>query len=333
VHGYEIQEAENGEQALEQITRHAPDVLLLDVMMPRMDGFEVCRRLKNSNRTASIQVLMVTALSERKERMMGIAAGANDFLNKPIDRQDIILRVRNAMQTRALLHQVEREKQRCERLLESVLPRKVAERMLRGESEIADMHSDATILMAGLTGFSALSDLIGPSQMVLVLNEIIAAFDDLAEQLGLEKVRAGGGTYAVASGLSAETAGHTQAVGHLACKLHEAIVAFNCQYRTCVGLRIGIATGAVLAGVVGRKQFAYELWGEPVDRAREIGTWAAPGTTHVDEATYERLKDVCLFSDSQQCTPPFRDPQSARRLSGMLEGAPVRDLSGECVPA
>src|SRR4051812_21970905 len=82
-HGYEIAEAENGPQALQQVAQRHPDVILLDVMMPGMDGFEVCRHLKQDLHTAPIPVLMVTALSERKERMKGVAAGANDFLNKP----------------------------------------------------------------------------------------------------------------------------------------------------------------------------------------------------------------------------------------------------------
>src|ERR1035438_7846596 len=92
-HGYEIIEAENGEQALQKVEQRPPDVILLDVMMPQMDGFEVCRRLKKDALTAHIPILMVTALSERMERMMGIAAGASDFLSKPVDLQELTLRV------------------------------------------------------------------------------------------------------------------------------------------------------------------------------------------------------------------------------------------------
>src|SRR5580658_2865877 len=104
--GYEIDEAENGLQALEKIAIRPPDVILLDLMMPRMDGFEVCRRLKKDVRTAHIPVLIVTALSERQERLMGIEAGANDFLNKPIDIQDVILRVNNAIYAKHLHDQL-----------------------------------------------------------------------------------------------------------------------------------------------------------------------------------------------------------------------------------
>ena len=92
--GYEIAEAENGLQALEKVAGRPPDVILLDVMMPKMDGFEVCRRLKKDLKTAHIPILLVTALSDRKERLMGIEAGANDFLNKPIDTRTFIATIK-----------------------------------------------------------------------------------------------------------------------------------------------------------------------------------------------------------------------------------------------
>ncbi|MCK4359202.1 MAG: response regulator, partial [Candidatus Cloacimonetes bacterium] len=97
--GFTVFEAENGYQALEKVNDTPPDVIILDVMMPELDGFEVCRRLKDDQKTAPIPILLVTALRERDDRIMGIEAGANDFLSKPIDKQDLTLRVRNAAYT------------------------------------------------------------------------------------------------------------------------------------------------------------------------------------------------------------------------------------------
>src|ERR1700681_3482313 len=86
-HGYEVEEAENGMQALQKIAARPPDVILLDLMMPKMDGFEVCRHLRKYLKTAHIPILMITALSNRGDRLLGLQAGASDFLNKPIDLQ------------------------------------------------------------------------------------------------------------------------------------------------------------------------------------------------------------------------------------------------------
>lgn len=100
--GYQVAEAEDGEQALRQLGTENPDVILLDVMMPGLDGYTVCRRIKEDLATAHLPILIVTALNDREARLEGIGAGANDFLTKPIDRQEVLLRVHNAMYTKRL---------------------------------------------------------------------------------------------------------------------------------------------------------------------------------------------------------------------------------------
>lgn len=106
-HGYAVAEAANGEDALDLARTTQPDVILLDVMMPRLDGFEVCRRLKAAPETSPVPVLIVSSLSARQERLQGIEAGANDFVTKPIDRADLLLRVRNALATKRLYDRME----------------------------------------------------------------------------------------------------------------------------------------------------------------------------------------------------------------------------------
>lgn len=95
--GHRITEADNGEAALTAILREPPDVILLDVMMPKLDGFEVCRRVKGVPATALIPILMITSLTEREYRLKGIECGASDFLTKPVEREEVLLRVRNAV--------------------------------------------------------------------------------------------------------------------------------------------------------------------------------------------------------------------------------------------
>ena len=110
--GHHVTEAEDGQRALEAVADSRPDVVLLDVVMPQLDGFEVCRRIKADPESSSTPVLLVTVLSERKERLAGIEAGANDFLSKPIDSREVVLRVRNSVYTKHLFDQVERNYRR-----------------------------------------------------------------------------------------------------------------------------------------------------------------------------------------------------------------------------
>ena len=309
--GYEIAEAENGMVALEKIAARLPDVILLDVMMPQMDGFEVCRRLKTDSRTAHIPILMVTALSDRKERLMGIAVGANDFLNKPVDIQDVTLRVGNAVYTKHLHDQLQVEQEKSEQLLLNILPNPIAERMKKGETNIADSHSDVTVLLADLVGFTSLSAHIGPEQIVQLLNEIFSAFDLLAEKHGLEKIKTIGDAYMVAGGISFPRPDHAEASAELALNMQEEIKRLNYEYDTSVRLRIGICTGPVVAGVIGRRRFAYDLWGETVNLACRLESTGETGKIQIAESTYERLKQKYQFEPKHRLDGKGRNQLSA----------------------
>jgi adenylate cyclase len=318
VHHYEIDEAEDGQQALEKIAERPPDVILLDVMMPGMDGFEVCRQVKKNPKTASIPVLMVTALSERQERLTGVAAGANDFLNKPVDLQDLTLRVRNAVYAKRLFDQLLAEQKKSDQLLLNVLPAPIAERMKKGEVAIADYHSDVTVLVADLAGFTTLSAHIGPEQVVSLLNEIFCGFDSLVEKHGLEKIKTIGDAYMVAGGLAFPRPEHTHAVGLLALDMMEEIERFNLGYNTSLRLRIGVSSGALIAGVIGRKRFAYDLWGDTVNLACQLESFGEPGTIQVSETTFERLKRTFRFERRETAELKGRGKVLAFKLCGRL---------------
>ncbi len=317
-HGYEVVEAEHGEQALEKVEHRPPDVILLDVMMPRMDGFEVCRRLKKDARTAHIPILIVTALSERMERMMGIAAGASDFLTKPVDLQELTLRVNHAVHTKHLFDQLQAEQARAEHLLLNILPRPIAERMRRGEVNIADQHPDVTVLVADLVGFTTLAAHIGPDQVVYLLNEIFSGFDLLTEKHGLEKIKTIGDAYMVAGGLPLPRPDHAEAIADLALDLMAEIDKFNRAYNTSIQLRIGISTGSVVAGVIGRWKFTYDLWGDTVNLACRLESLGQPSTIQVSGLTYERLKDKYQFNGSRSLDIKGRGTELAHTLCSRL---------------
>jgi adenylate cyclase len=314
--GFTVTEAENGPQALDAIARLVPDAILLDVMMPGMDGFQLCRRFKSAPRTAHVPVLMITALSERKERLMGIEAGANDFLNKPVDIQDCILRVGNAVIAKSLVDQLQAERERSERLLLNTLPASIAERMKRGELNIAEQHSEVTVLLADLVDFTALAAHVNPDEVVSLLNEIFSQFDMLTETHGLEKIKTIGDAYMVAGGLPESKAGHTRAVAQLALEMQEAIREFNRQYGTSIQVRIGICTGPVIAGVIGRKKFAYDIWGDTVNLACRLESSAEPGIIQVCGITFEKLKGAFRFGNSEMCDIKGRGLTLVYRLCG-----------------
>jgi class 3 adenylate cyclase len=233
------------------------------------------------------------------ERMKGIAAGASDFLTKPVDLQELTLRVNHSVHAKQLFDQLQAEQARAEHLLLNILPRPIAERMKQGEVNIAEHHPDVTVLVADLVGFTTLAAHIGPDQVVYLLNEIFSGFDVLAEKHGLEKIKTIGDAYMAAGGLPLPRPDHAEAVAELALDLMAEIEKLNRAYNSSIHLRIGISTGSVVAGVIGRRRFAYDLWGDTVNLACRLESLGEAGSILVSDLTYDRLKDKYRFDGSQ----------------------------------
>ncbi len=169
--GHEVTEAADGTEALQRVSEVAPDVVLLDIGMPGMDGFEVCRRLKADPATASIPVLLVTALSQRDQRLLGIGAGANDYITKPVDRSDLSLRVRNAIRMRQLYLEVEEQYRRLEKL-----------ELLR-DSLVHMIVHDLRSPLAGIRAYLDLLKLDGAGKLDMELTDSIDAARKVAVEM------------------------------------------------------------------------------------------------------------------------------------------------------
>jgi two-component system, sensor histidine kinase and response regulator len=159
--GHQVEEAAEGEETLRVVTAHPPDVILLDVMMPKVDGFEVCRRLKADVHTAPIPILLITALTDRQDRLTGIQAGANDFLTKPIDTQDVLLRVGNALYTKQLYDQLADNYRRLREL-----------EQLRDDLThmiVHDLRTPLTAVLAGMQSVEMAGELSAEQQQCLQL--------------------------------------------------------------------------------------------------------------------------------------------------------------------
>lgn len=169
--GHEVIEAVEGSEALQRVTESAPDVVLLDIGLPGMDGFEVCRRLKAEPATASIPVLLVTALSQRDQRLLGIGAGANDYITKPVDKSDLSLRVRNAIRMRQLYLEVEEQYRRLEKL-----------ELLR-DSLVHMLVHDLRSPLAGIRAYLDLVKLDGAGKLDSELTESIDAARRVAVEM------------------------------------------------------------------------------------------------------------------------------------------------------
>ena len=174
------------------------------------------------------------------------------------------------------------------------------------------------MLVADLVGFTTLTAHIGPDQVVFLLNEIFSGFDVLAEKHGLEKIKTIGDAYMVAGGIPLPRPDHAEAIAELAFDLMAEMEQFNRAYNTSIHLRIGISTGPVVAGVIGRRKFTYDLWGDTVNLACRLESLGQAGSIQVSDLTYERLKDKYRFDGSRSLDIKGRRTELVHVLCGRL---------------
>jgi class 3 adenylate cyclase len=190
---------------------------------------------------------------------------------------------------------LDKEMRRSEELLLNVLPPAIAERLKSSNAAIADGFAEVSVLFADIVGFTGMSARVTPAELVERLNEMFSSFDDLADKLKLEKIKTIGDAYMVAGGLNLERHDHAEALAEMALAMQRRMEGFSDSFGERLSLRIGIHTGPAVAGVIGKKKFIYDVWGDTVNTASRMESHGEPGTIHVTEAVHTRLEPKYEF--------------------------------------
>ena len=192
-------------------------------------------------------------------------------------------------------HLLRVEQDRSENLLLNVLPREIAARLKGGERVIADHHPMVSILFADLSGFTPLTTVLSPNEIVGLLNDIYSHFDSLIDRNHVEKIRTIGDNYMIAAGVPQPRSDHAQVLARLALEMNAYIAGLAPVGGQRLSFRIGINSGPVIAGVIGHKKFAYDVWGDTVNIASRMESQGVPGKIQITRATYELIKNdfVC----------------------------------------
>jgi len=216
------------------------------------------------------------------------------------------------------------EQERSERLLLNILPGPVAERLKHNNETIADGFADVTVMFADIVNFTQIAEGLSPNQIFTMLNKIFSGFDGLAEKHGLEKIKTIGDAYMVAGGMDANAAvNYSEAIADMALDMRDLLANDRGVNDTGLEIRIGIGTGPVVAGVVGKKKFIYDLWGDTVNIASRITSEGVPGMVQVDATTYRRLRQRYDFLEPQTIYLKGKGETVVYRLIGRKTTAAV----------
>ncbi len=313
--GYSVDTAANGREALEKLEAGVFDLVLLDIVMPELDGFAVLQSIRANQRWKEVAVIMISALDEIKSVVRCIEMGAEDYLPKPFD--PVLLRARigaildrkrlrdeerlRTAQMETAFQEAERQKLVAEAMLRNILPGKVAAE-LQSLGTVQPMYfEDVTIGFTDFVGFTLATEKLAAEEIVGLLHEYFTAFDKIVSRYGLEKMKTIGDSYMFVSGMPDRRPSHPVDAVLAALEMVETV---RTMARPDEGIewqmRVGLHTGPVIAGVVGIHKFAFDVWGDSVNFSSRMESSGAPNRVNLSERTYSRVKDFV------RCTPRGR---------------------------
>ena len=293
--GYDnVETAEHGRHALDVLATRPFDLVLLDIMMPEMTGYEVLETMKSDPNLRDIPVVMISALDEIDSVVHCIELGAEDYLTKPFNPALLRARIGSCLASKrfrdresAYRSQLESERWRSDDLLHAVLPAE-AVRELRATGGIRPRRfEDAAVLACEVVGFAEYCDRHPPEQAVAALQTLTRRFEETALRHELETIRRGGASFLAAAGLLRPVSDPILRTAR--CGLELAVAGTEPAWQ----VRVGLHSGPVVAGIVDGRRLAYDVWGETVNTAVGIAGRAEPGRVTMTAAAWGRIRDRC----------------------------------------
>ena len=318
VHGYELLQAADGEEALNAARQHLPDLILLDVMMPKLDGFEVCRRLKGDASLPFMPIILVTAKADSADIVAGLEAGADEYLTKPIDQQALVARVRSVLRTKALHDEVQAqaadlatwnrtleqrvadqvaEIERVSRLKRFLAPQ-IAELVLSsGDERMLESHRrDISVVFCDLRGFTAFAETAEPEEVMTVLREYHAALGTIVRTFEGTLERFTGDGVMVLFNDPLPCPDPPRRALRMAVEMRRCVGDLSVKWRKYghdLGFGIGIAHGYATLGRIGSEQrLDYTAIGTVVNLAARLCAEAASGQILIDSKVQASVEEI-----------------------------------------
>ena len=278
--------ATNGEKALAIATAaERPDLILLDVMMPGMDGYEVCRRLKANPATREIPVIFLTAKIDSLDEEKGFEVGAVDYIHKPFSGPIVLARVKTQLALQAALSEAQDARNQADQLLHALLPKKAADEIRSIGTVIPRRYENVAVLFCDVTNFTAYCDKHEPEDVVSRLDALFVIFERIAAKHGLEKIKTIGDGFMAAAGLLNKVDDPLGAAVRCGLEMSSTLIDAHLDWE----VRVGVHAGPVVAGVVGQERYQFDIWGDTVNVAARMVGMSAPGSVAATSHIWEQL--------------------------------------------
>jgi len=301
--GYKVRPVTSGPQALQAAIAAPPDLVLLDINMPGMTGYDVCQQLKAHNLTRDVPVIFMSARDEVLDKIRAFEVGGVDYVTKPFHLEELLARVATHVSLRALQRQLQgahaqaeaaahalaEEKRRSDDLLHSMLPRSVANALREGKRVEGDAFPAVTVLFCDIVDFTATASSHSPREIFDLLGRLYTRFDALLESHPVYKVETVGDCYIIAGGVPEPDPHHADAVVAVALDMIDAVADIQLPSGAPLQIRVGVNSGPVVAGVVGTRMPHFCLFGDTVNIASRMETTSTPMHVQVSENTLQLL--------------------------------------------
>ena len=294
--GFTVAVAEHGRRALDLLGRHAFDLVLLDIMMPEMDGHQVLTAMKADPTLRHLPVIMISGLDDLDTLVRCIEGGAEDYLTKPFDPVLLRARIGACLDKKRLrdrerehLAEIEEQRRRADELLHVILPHSIAVELKATNVVQPRHHPHVAVLFSDVVGFTAYCDRHPATEVIVHLQALVRAFEEIAARHGLEKIKTIGDAFMATAGLIEPVANPALQAVRAGLEMVQAARSLSSGWE----VHIGVHSGPVISGVVGQRKYLFDVWGDTVNTASRMCGLASRGELCVSEHTWRELAGDC----------------------------------------
>jgi len=325
--GCEVMAFSDGEQAWEAVQEQLPDLALLDIRMPRLDGLSLCKRLKQDPKTRFVPVIIVTALDAEEEELNAVEAGADDFINKPFNSLILLTRVRSLLRLKHMSDELESRNQLLRQVLIRYVDQEVADVILEDPEQHLKLGGETravSVLFADLRGFTRFSEKHPAQQVVELLNQVFARLTEAVFQNGGTFDKFLGDAIMAFYGAPVSGPDDPRRAARSALEMQRTFKELQADPKyalmASLGLGVGLHSGDAIVGNIGAERVMdYTVVGDTVNVARRLQEAARPGEILISEAVYRQIPGVLARRLTAQSLPGRRDPVVVYALTGLPE--------------